>query len=729
MADTIGFVSDRPRWQTYLLALIITLVAIALRRWLDLLGEGIVPFSLFYPVVLVCALFGGIGPALLSLALMMLAATLYWLEPRGVMAAFPIEFVNIVLFASSNAAMIVIVHMLRTSYTRLQRSEARLSLSQDVGQIGIWDLDLKSDALWWSPSFCTLTGLAPDHPPSLAALFDRIHPADRERAAAAFETARQGQDRLDLEFRFVREDGAVRWMVGRAELFRDAHGRPSRLLGLIFDATAIRTVQGERDRAHTLLETFFDALPGAAYAKDTEGRILLGNLGFAAAVGHPPEDFLGKTDLEFFRDPAQAKAIRAHDVAVLAAGVSQTHEEDLLLPDGSMSHWLSIKTPFRDGEGEAKGIVGISLDVTERRRAEQRSRLLANEVDHRANNLLGVVQSIVRLTRVEDVAAFKAVLIGRIRALARAHGLLAAGNWDGVDLATLLAEELASLAKDGGRQVAIEGPALLLSPGASQALAMVVHELGSNAARFGALSADGGHLAVSWQLAGTGGAAEDGSTAGPARLELVWAETGGPAVSAPDRAGFGFTTIRGAIEHQLAGTIGFDWHSDGMTCRISVPAAGNIVRDGAASSPSPSAASSPTSSPARPAEAPAADLAGKTVLIVDDEPLIALSLTVSLREMGCSVLGPAHSADAAMALIRQSPPDLAVLDLNLAGASPVEIATALRALGVPFVYCTGYADPARRIEPGHEAEVVTKPTDPAALAAALQRAAATAHAD
>ena len=117
------------------------------------------------------------------------------------------------------------------------------------------------------------------------------------------------------------------------------------------------------------------------------------------------------------------------------------------------------------------------------------------------------------------------------------------------------------------------------------------------------------------------------------------------------------------------------------------------------------------------------------VLIVDDEPLIALTLALSLREMGCSVPGPAHSVDAALALIRQSPPDLAVLDLNLAGASPARIATALRALGVPFVYCTGYADPARRIEPGLAAEVVTKPTDPAALAAALQRAAATAHAD
>lgn len=723
VADNVDFASGRPRWQLYCFALIVTLIAIGLRRWLDVLGDGIVPFSLFYPVVLVCALIGGIGPAVLSLTITMIAATVFWMEPRGAMAASPINLFNMVLFVTSNAAMIAVVHLLRTSYTRLRRSEARLSLSQDVGQIGIWDLDLKSGALWWSPSFYALTGFAPDHPPSIAAVLDRIHPADRERAAAALETARQGHDRLDLEFRFIREDGAVIWLVGRAELFRDAQGRPSRLLGINFDATPIRTVQSERDRAHTLLETFFDCLPGAAYVKDTEGRILLGNPVFAAAIGQPPEDFLGKTDLDFVPDPAQARAIQAHDAAVIASGVSQTLEEDLLRPDGSMSHWLSIKTPFRDGEGEAKGIVGISLDMTDRRRAEQRSRLLANEVDHRAMNLLGVVQSIVRLTRVEDVATFKSVLTGRIRALARAHSLLAASSWDGVDLATLVAEELAPFGREGTEQVHISGPALKLSPGASQALAMVLHELAINAARYGALSVDGGRLDVIWQLVG-GGKVDDDS-ADPAGVELVWAETGGPQVVAPERTGFGFTTIHGAIEHQLAGAIGFDWAATGVTCRITFPSEGNLAQDGLALAHGQTEAPGPQPDPSPKATGNrAAELAGRCVLIVDDEALIALTLAEIMREKGCTVLGPAHSVDAALALIRQSPPDLAVLDLNLAGRSHTPVASALRALAIPFVYCTGYADPAMRIEPGLEAEVITKPTDPEALAAALRRAAA-----
>lgn len=712
VVERLGFFSGRARWQAYLFAVALTLLAVGFRRWLDMFGEGIVPFVLFYPVVLACTVVGGIGPGMASLVLSAIATTIFWIEPRGILSLTSAGAINILLFIVSNGAMVAVAHLLRTSYDRLRQSEARLNLSQEVGQIGIWELDLKTGVLWWSASHYKLTGFDRRTVPSVTTLLDRIHPADRERVNAAYEAARQGHDRLDLEFRFIREDGHTLWLAARAELFRDADGRPKRLLGINFDATPMRTIASERDRAHTLLQTFFDCIPGAAYAKDTEGRILLGNPGFATAVGHPPEEFLGKTDLEFVRDRDHARAIRMHDEAVLASDTAMQHEEDLLLPDGTMSHWLSIKTPFRDAEGQVKGLVGISLDMTERRRAEQRSRLLADEVDHRAKNLLGVVQSIVRLTRVDDVAAFKSVLTGRIRALARAHSLLAASRWDGVDLARLLREELAPFDRNRDEQLHIAGPALTLSPGASQALAMVLHELAINAARYGALSAERGRLAVTWEMVA--------DEAGAARIELTWTETGGPAVAAPDRPGFGFTTIHGAIEHQLSGKIDLDWAPAGITCRIAFPVAGNVVQEPAAVAPPPAA-----SFERRPDTPLAADAGpyGHSVLIVEDEALIALTLADSLREFGFTVVGPAHSVEAAMALILQGAPDLAVLDINLAGRRNAPVARALRALGVPFIYCTGYAEPADQIEPGLEAEMITKPTDPAALVAALRRAA------
>jgi PAS domain S-box-containing protein len=708
VAEKIGFLSRRSWWFNYGFALALTVMAVVLRRTLDVLGEGIVPFALFYPVVLACTLVGGRGPGLMSLAISGVAVTLFWLEPRGVLSMTPTGLVNMILFALSNGALIGVAHLLRTSYGNLRQSEARLSLSQDVGKIGIWDFDLRTGALWWSSSFYDLAGLDRDQPPSVKAMIDRIHPDDRPRAIAAFEAARDGRDRLDLEFRYNRDDGATVWMAGRAELFRDAKGRPVRLLGVNFDVTPMRTIESERDRAHTMLQTFFDSLPGAAYVKDTEGRVLLGNRGMAEAVGCPTEEFTGRTDLEFMRDKEQARAIMAHDRMVLDEGVSKQLDEELALPDGRMSHWLSVKTPFRDADGQLKGIVGISLDMTERHRAERRLRFLADEVDHRAKNLLAVVQSIVRLTRVEDVADFKTVLTGRIQALGRAHSLLASNRWDGIELAALLREELAPFGR-GTEQIRIAGPSLLIGPNASQALAMVLHELAINAARHGALSVEGGQLSVVWRLAGSEGAA---------RLELGWQEACGPTVVMPANPGFGFTAVRGAIEHQLGGQVVIDWAPQGVRCRITFPAAGNVVEDRPGRAPQEGAPPED-----RPGTLGAVNLAGRRVLVLEDEALIALTLVELVADLGCTIVGPAHSVEAGMALIREQAPDLAILDINLASQSNAPVARALQALEIPFIYCTGYAEPDGQIAPELAAETITKPVDPLLLAAALRRAA------
>lgn len=707
ITEPSGFLPELPRWVFYVAAALLTTGVIGIRRWLDVLGEGIAPFTLFYPVVLLCTLLGGYGPGILSLAIAAGAATILWLEPQGLLALSGSGLISFLLFLISNAVNILVAERLRTTLVRLRASEERLSLAQEVGRIGIWDLDLRSGALWWSPSFREVTGIGPDVAPSIEAFMARIDAADLERAHACFETARRGLDRLDIDFRFHRDDGSTIWLAGRAELFRDAQGRPTRLLGINFDATPIRTAESERDQANSLLKTFFESLPGAAFAKDLEGRYLLGNPVFAAAVGKTPDFFLGKDDLEVLSDTEQARIIMANDQAIIAGGEMRQIEESLVLPDGETSYWLAVKTPFFDAAGRPQGIMGISLDVTERRKAEERLRFLADEVDHRAKNLLGVVLSLVRLTKVDGVAAFKAAVSGRIEALARAHTLLAANRWEGVDIATLLREELAPFARAGSERIGISGPSLILLPNASQALAMAVHELAINAAMYGALSDEKGRLSVTWGLAGG---------AGETVLELSWVESDGPVVAPPVEAGFGSTAIRGAIEHQLGGTFDLEWAVTGVVCRLAFPLAPNIA-------PDQTLAGLPrTRSVAGFAADPNIDLAGKRVLVLEDEALIALTLMDTLREFGCTIVGPASNAAAALELVERQPPDLAVLDVNLAGASSAPVAKALRAAGVPFVYCTGYAEPALQIEPAFLAPMLTKPIDPQELAAALRKA-------
>ncbi len=704
-----GFLRDRSPWITYPAAITLTVGLATIRRSLDVFGEGIAPFALFYPVVLVCTLFGGIGPGFLSLAIGSVAALYLWLEPQGVLAMSGPQVVSSTLFLLTNLVNIFVADRLRTALGGLRESEARLSLSQEVGRIGIWDYDLKTQTLWWSPSFYEVAGISPDHSPSIAAFIGRIDDQDRDRATHAFERARQGLERLEIEFRFNRDDGQTLWLAGRAELFRDAQGKPARLLGINFDATPIRIAESERDQANSLLRTFFETLPGAAFAKDVNGRYLLGNPIFGEAIGRTPETFLGRHDLELLIDKDQARTIMANDRAVLEGGTPRKLEEELLLPNGEMSHWLSVKAPFSDAAGEPQGIMCISLDVTDRRKAEERLRFLADEVDHRAKNLLGVVLSLVRLTKVDDVAAFKAAVSGRIEALARAHTLLAANRWQGVNIAALVHEELEPFRRAGAERICLSGPSLMLEPNAAQALAMALHELAINAARYGALSVEEGRLAVSWELA------ERGTDS---ILELYWTETGGPEVAPPTEPGFGSTAIRGAIEHQLGGEFDLVWAPTGVTCRITFPLARNTATATYPAAPQPA----DTSAAPAAAAAPGTELVGKRVLVLEDEALIALTLTETLRELGCMIVGPAYSTPAALHLLEQVTPDIAILDVNLGGSSSAPVAQALRSRGVPFVYCTGYAEPALQIEQDLLAPMLTKPVDLHELAEALRTA-------
>ncbi|HEX3218939.1 MAG TPA: sensor histidine kinase, partial [Candidatus Limnocylindria bacterium] len=173
--------------------------------------------------------------------------------------------------------------------------------------------------------------------------------------------------------------------------------------------------------------------------------------------------------------------------------------------------------------------------------------LLLREVDHRAKNALAVVQSVLTLTRTEDPADFKKAVMGRIAAMALAHTLLARERWHGADLRALLAEELAAYRGGGGLESAVQfdGPLVGLAPDAAQPVAMAIHELATNAAKYGALSVPGGRVAISWS--------RDPKEGG---LVLVWRERGGPPVTAPpERRGFGTSLIQSTVVRQLQGSL------------------------------------------------------------------------------------------------------------------------------------------------------------------------------
>jgi two-component sensor histidine kinase len=208
--------------------------------------------------------------------------------------------------------------------------------------------------------------------------------------------------------------------------------------------------------------------------------------------------------------------------------------------------------------------VELAKLVEEYRRVTERQIFLSKEMDHRAKNILAVVQAVVRLTKADDVPDFVDAIEGRIAALARAQALLSVDRWSGADLHTLLRGELAQFFKpmQGGPSVELDGLALLLPPGVAQPFSLALHEMATNAVKYGALSDSCGRLKISWRV----------ERATNDILMFRWAESGGPPVyGPPDKRGFGSRVLTDTLRTQLGGTISMLWNSTGLICDFTVP--------------------------------------------------------------------------------------------------------------------------------------------------------------
>lgn len=224
--------------------------------------------------------------------------------------------------------------------------------------------------------------------------------------------------------------------------------------------------------------------------------------------------------------------------------------------DGT-TRWLQLRAEIlRARDGMPNHILGVLHDITDRKVAEERLKLLAREVDHRANNLLAVVQATVKLSEADTPAELKDTIVGRIAALAHAHKLLADSRWVGADLKRLIQEEVKPYP---GGKIVLAGPDVALGAEAAQSIAMVVHELVTNAVKYGALSHAAGGVDVRWALAADGG------------LDLRWSETGSCLKGAPGRRGFGVSMVERALRH-LNGEAVFEWRREGVVCEIRLPA-------------------------------------------------------------------------------------------------------------------------------------------------------------
>jgi PAS domain S-box-containing protein len=485
---------------------------------------------------------------------------------------------------------------------------------------------------------------------------------------------------------------AAPWIETMARLL--VVGIPASLaLGLLSLAEARRR-SDLNDSEAELQAAFENATTGNALVEGANREILKANTCLCEITGRERHDLIGMS-LDDLLAPSE--------VTGKGADGETGGARPLTRPDGS-HRWVelgSARVSRANREAPELEIVTIH-DVTERKEAEERQLLLSREVDHRAKNVLAIVQAVIRLVR--DPAARHAMkdVEGRIQALARAHDLMSNDRWEGAGLRALLEDELS--AYRGGAQIAIEGPDTKIKPSAVQPLSMALHELATNAVKHGALASESGHLHVSWS-----------ETEESGRWTIQWQETSGRLDgSTTVSGGSGMAILRGSVD-QLGGSIQWDRSNRGVVCTIDLPSdclAGSF-RNGVRKEPS---------APDVNEAAASVSLKHLRVLLVEDELVVAMDTSEILRRLGCEVVGPVHRIEEAEHLLEEETGciDVAMLDVNLHGTSSIGLARDLANRGVPCVFVTGYASIAET--DGHDSWVkVAKPFKESDIEDALRR--------
>jgi PAS domain S-box-containing protein len=391
------------------------------------------------------------------------------------------------------------------------------------------------------------------------------HPDDaawtRARSQGALDP--EIRDQTEYEYRIVTPAGEPRWVFahGRA-VFEEREGATvaTRYVGTLQDVTARKRDEESLTGSESRLRLAVEAGRMAVWQIDIDSGRLANSPELNRLLGLPEDADPTLEEINARYLPGEFERLQSVARAALTSGERFFEAEfRYRWPSGEI-RWLLLRAEFLlDASNQPRSAIGVLLDITERKESEERLKLLAREVDHRANNLMTVVQGTVALSSAPDVEALKAVIVGRVNALARAHQLLSEARWEGADLRRLVEEELLAFSLGEASRVSIDGPDIALNPAAAQSIAMALHELATNAAKYGALSAPEGRVQVSWVRP------DD------ERLLIRWVESGGPTVSKPSRRGLGTTMLQRALAGGLGGETRLDWRPEGLVCELELP--------------------------------------------------------------------------------------------------------------------------------------------------------------
>jgi PAS domain S-box-containing protein len=447
----------------------------------------------------------------------------------------------------------------------LEAAQADLRIAVDAAGLGRWDHNPQTGERFWDKRCREIYGLPGgviENPPEA---FERlVHPDDLPALMDAVRGALDpaSDNTINREYRIRRDrDGATRWIetFGRA-FFHE--GQCVRFVGVVSDVTERKEAEADQVLREATMALALDAGNVGTWDFDVRKRHLRWSDRGYDMFGITPGAEVGLDDFYAAMHPEDREATRQALLAAMnpALRADIDVEYRTIGRDDGLERWISAKgRGFFDEAGRPTRVVGATVDITERKRAELHLRLLVNELNHRVKNSLATIQAIAAQTfhaarsLPQALEAFSA----RIVALAEAHDLLTRENWEGADLLDLL--NRLEVLHGGPERFAIIGQLVRLSPRMALSLSMVLHELATNAVKYGALSTPQGQVRIAWTV-----------VLGPAqpRLVLTWTETGGPPVQPPTRRGFGSRLIERGLAAELSGEARIDFKPDGVVCRI-----------------------------------------------------------------------------------------------------------------------------------------------------------------
>jgi PAS domain S-box-containing protein len=485
-------------------------------------------------------------------------------------------------------------------------------------------------------------------------------------------TLKEGREVRGVEAIAERPDGTrVRFRPYPTPL-RDSSGRLVGAVNLLMDITEQHDAHLESERLAAIVVSSDDAI----ISKTLEGIITSWNGGAARIFGYEASEMIGQSILRLI--PPELHGEEGEILARLQRGERIDHYETVrIAKDGRRVDVSLTVSPLRDRSGTVVGASKVGRDITERKQAEKLQRILTDELSHRVKNTLATVQAIASqsLARARSPADFISSFGGRLQALASAHTLLTRTQMQSADIMALVNEQVLVGAVNGDR-ISCSGPQLALEPQAAVHLALVLHELATNARKYGALSVPEGRLSVTWEV----------RTNGTCSLYLTWKESDGPKVSAPRGHGFGRALIEQTVRSH-GGEVSVHYHRDGLICEIDFPLPAHARANTGADMAAPKGVGR-TSLLA--AADPRRTLEGKRVLVIEDEPLVSMEMESNLSAAGCEIVGPAATLDRAKALVEAADYDAALVDVNLKGQPVDELATLLTKKNRPFAFVTGY---------------------------------------